>query len=110
MTEAEQKSEELFEEFKLSDIVAVMRTREGRRSMAAILELLMHEESALASNAARLSANAARQDVAYRIKNMIWIGGGKALWRTMEDEIELREESEDAHEKQQEEHDSLDLE
>ncbi len=79
-------------EFTIEDIVKVMSTPEGRRTIAMVLELCMHEQDAMANNATHIAANVARQNVANEIKNMVWIGGGKRLWRRMEDEIEIRED------------------
>lgn len=79
--------------FETSDIIEVMSNPAGRRSIAMILELCMYEEDAMASNATAIAANVSKQEVALRIKNTVWNGGGKALWRRMEDEIELREDA-----------------
>lgn len=107
--EKQEKLEEVFEAFKIADIVSVMQTREGRRTIAAILEICMHEQSAIATNSAALAANVARQDISHTLKNWVWTGGGKALWRTMEDEIEINIENEEAHEAKLEQAESLDL-
>jgi len=102
--------EEVFKAFEIADIVKVMHTYEGRRTIAAILELLMHEVSAMAKNAAELSANVARQEVAHTLKDWVWSGGGKQLWRNMEDEIEVRAESEERSDKAKTVRDPFDLE
>lgn len=77
-------------DFEYSDIVAIMATGTGRRTIAAILQLCTYEESAMATNATAIASNVAKQEVAHTLKNWIWMGGGKQLWRKMEDEIEIR--------------------
>ena len=80
----------VLKEFTLADLSKIMSMSEGRRTIACILELCMHEQPAMAKNATELAANVARQEVAQQIKDLVWNGGGKNLWRKMEDEIELR--------------------
>jgi len=80
-------------DFTIGDLVEVMSKPAGRRTIAMVLELCMHEQDAMAGNATHLAANVAKQGIANQIKDMAWEGGGKSLWRRMEDEIEIREDA-----------------
>ena len=87
------KNDPIVKDFELTDIIQVMATPCGRRTIAAILELCMYEESAMATNATALAANVSRQEVAHQLKNWIWEAGGKKLWRIMEDITDLQGEN-----------------
>lgn len=90
MASNKKQRDELDREFESADLIEVMRTGSGRRFVALVLELCGYEESAMANNATHIASNVAKQEVAHTLKTICWVGGGKALWRKMEDEIELK--------------------
>jgi hypothetical protein len=70
----------------------VMETQSGRMFMAALLEICDHEVPAFGTNAAVMANHAAKQEIAYTVKDWVWQGGGKQNWRRMEDTIDITAE------------------
>jgi len=70
----------------------ILETDYGRVFMAALLEHCEHEQPAMGTNVAIMSAKVAKQEIALTVKDWCWIGGGKKNWRRMEDEIDITKE------------------